>query len=169
VFSRTNIQFQRQIVFVIIVSGILTFSIGVAWLFGYPIGRIFVSDKVENTIPSTHPIVIHFIQITSRVTLGAFILNFLVLIAAKNYNDLGEKEKALLAAIHFGYIQICMVIFLFYYCLYFGKNIEKIASKYDKKNKSTNKRNTKLEMEVIMIHCDHNKDEEDDEEQPTKI
>jgi hypothetical protein len=33
----------------------LTAYIGVAWLlFGYPLGRIFVSDKVEDTVRLAH-------------------------------------------------------------------------------------------------------------------
>jgi hypothetical protein len=129
-FSRTNYHFR--IVFDIIVYGVLTASIGVAWLFEKPIGRIFVSDKVEDTVPFTHPVVIHFIQLTSRVILGTFFLNFMVLIAAKVEYDHGEKETAS-AFIVFGCILIIgMVFFISWYGFYFNINIEKIAAKYEK-------------------------------------
>jgi amino acid permease len=56
----------------------------------------------------------------------------MVYIRKQQHHHRGEEEKALVA-IRFGYISICMVFFLCYYCLYFDKNIEKIAAKYDKK------------------------------------
>jgi hypothetical protein len=160
--SRTNYHFR--IVFDIIVYGVLTASIGVAWLFEKPIGRIFVSDKVEDTVPFTHPVVIHFIQLTSRVILGTFFLNFMVLIAAKVEYDHGEKETAS-AFIRLGCnLFICMIFVISWYGFYFNTNIEKIAAKYEKEiskqmdnkyhpnNNHNEKSTTKLEMQAIIIH-----------------
>jgi hypothetical protein len=158
-----NNQFQFRIVFDIIHYGILTISIGVAWLlFDYPIGRIFVfvsssssSDddkKVEDddtdtdtdtdttnmsVVPYTHPVVIHFIQLTSGVMICTYFLNFMILIIAKYYYDLGEKKTSSAYRIFGCILFISMVLFIWYYSFYFNTNIEKIAAKYEKKKKST--------------------------------
>ena len=164
--SRSNNQFQ--IVYDIIVDGTtLTAYIGVAWLlFGYPLGRIFVSDKVEDTVPFTHPVVIHFIQLTSRVMLCTFFLNFMLSIAAKVYYDHGEKETAS-AFSSFGlFLIVGMILFNSCYGFYFKSNIAKIAAKYEKEiskqmdNTSYHPNNnhemttttTKLEMQAVLIH-----------------
>jgi hypothetical protein len=166
--SKTN-----QFIFVsnIVIFGVLTASIGVAWLlFGYPIGRAIVSDKVEDMVPFTHPVVIHFIQLTSRVILGTFFLNFMVLIAAKVEYDHGEKETAS-AFIRLGCnLFIGMVFVISWYGFYFNTNIEKIAAKYEKEiskqmdnkyhpNNNNNSNNNdektttnKLEMQAILIN-----------------
>jgi hypothetical protein len=164
--SRTNNQFRS--LFNIIVSGILTVYIGVAWLLlGYPIGRAIVSDKVEDTVPYTHPVVIHYIQLTSGVMMGTFFLSFMVAIAAKVEYDHGEKETSS-ALSFFGFILfVGMFFFIYFYGSYFNTNIEKIAAKYEKgisKQMDNNKNHhpinhhhndhemiNKLEME-LMIH-----------------
>jgi hypothetical protein len=133
IILRTNMQFQSYIISHIVFSGILTVSIAVAWLFGYPIGRAIVSDKVEDMVPYTHPVVIHFIQLTSGVMLCTFFLNFMLSIVAKVFHDHGEKETAS------AFCVLCcilytsgMVFFISCYGLYFNINIEKIAAKYEK-------------------------------------
>ena len=163
IFSGTNYHFR--IVFDIIINGVLTASIGVAWLlFEKPIGRIFVSDKVEDTVPFTHPVVIHFIQLTSRVMLCTFFLNCMSLIAAKVYHDHGEKETSSAFSLFGCILIIGMVFFISWYGFYFNINIEKIAAKYEKKiskqmdnnyhpnNNHNEKSTTKLEMQAIIIH-----------------
>jgi hypothetical protein len=163
IFSGTNYHFR--IVFDIIINGVLTASIGVAWLlFEKPIGRIFVSDKVEDTVPFTHPVVIHFIQLTSRVMLCAFFLSFMLSIAAKVYYDHGEKETSS-ASSSFGlFLFDGMILFNWCYGFYFKTNIAKIAAKYEKEiskqmdskyhpnNNHNEKSTTKLEMQAIIIH-----------------
>jgi hypothetical protein len=162
--SRTN---QFKFVFNIVIFGVLTASIGVAWLlFGYPIGRAIVSDKVEDIVPFTHPVVIHFIQLTSGVMLCTSFLTSMLLIAAKVYYDHGGEQIAS-AFIRFGYIfYIGMIIFISCYGFYFNTNIEKIAAKYEKEiskqmdNTSYHPNNnhemttttTKLEMQAVLIH-----------------
>jgi hypothetical protein len=161
--SRTNNQFR--IVLNIVINGVLTAYNGVAWLlFGYPLGQIFVSDKVEDTVPFTHPVVIHFIQLTSRVMLCTFFLNFMLSIAAKVYYDHGEKETAS-AFSSFGlFLIVGMILFNSCYGFYFKSNIAKIAAKYEKEiskqmdskyhpnNNHDEKSTTKLEMQAIIIH-----------------
>ena len=163
IFPGTNYHFR--IVFDIIINGVLTASIGVAWLlFEKPIGRIFVSDKVEDTVPFTHPVVIHFIQLTSRVMLCAFFLSFMLSIAAAvDYNH-GEKETSS-ASSSFGlFLYDGMILFNWCYGFYFKTNIAKIAAKYEKEiskqmdskyhpnNNHNEKSTTKLEMQAIIIH-----------------
>jgi hypothetical protein len=156
--SRTNNQFR--IVLNIVINGVLTAYIGVAWLlFGYPLGRIFVSDKVEDTVPFTHPVVIHFIQLTSRVILGTFFLNFMSLIAAKVYHDHGEKETSSAFSLFGCILIIGMVFFISWYGFYFNTNIEKIAAKYEKRMNKQHHNNCHEMVNILET------EEEDDEEQ----
>jgi hypothetical protein len=160
--SKTN-----QFIFVsnIVIFGVLTASIGVAWLlFGYPIGRAIVSDKVEDMVPFTHPVVIHFIQLTSGVMLCTSFLTSMSFIAAKVYHDHGEKETSSAFSLFGCILIIGMVFFISWYGFYFNINIEKIAAKYEKKiskqmdnnyhpnNNHNEKSTTKLEMQAIIIH-----------------
>ena len=129
--SRTNNQFR--IVLNIVINGVLTAYNGVAWLlFEKPIGRIFVSDKVEDTVPFTHPVVIHFIQLTSGVMLCTSFLTSMSFIAAKVYHDHGEKEASSAFSLFGCILIIGMVFFISWYGFYFNTNIEKIAAKYEK-------------------------------------
>jgi hypothetical protein len=155
--SKTN-----QFIFVsnIVIFGVLTASIGVAWLlFGYPIGRAIVSDKVEDMVPFTHPVVIHFIQLTSGVMLCTSFLTSMLLIAAKVYYDHGGEQIAS-AFIRFGYIfYIGMIIFISCYGFYFNTNIEKIAAKYEKRMNKQHHNNCHEMVNILET------EEEDDEEQ----
>jgi hypothetical protein len=157
VLSRTDIQFRS--LFNFIGAGSLTASIGVAWLFKNPIGRIFVSDKVEDTVPFTHPVVIHFIQLTSRVILGTFFLNFMSLIAAKVYHDHGEKETSSAFSLFGCILIIGMVFFISWYGFYFNTNTEKIAAKYEKRMNKQHHNNCHEMVNILET------EEEDDEEQ----
>jgi hypothetical protein len=156
--SRTNKQFQIQ--FVIVINGILTSSIGVAWLlFGYPIGPMFVSDKVEDTVPFTHPVVIHFIQLTSGVMLCTSFLTSMSFIAAKVYHDHGEKEASSAFSLFGCILIIGMVFFISWYGFYFNTNIEKIAAKYEKRMNKQHHNNCHEMVNILET------EEEDDEEQ----
>jgi hypothetical protein len=95
-----------------IVYSILTASTGVAWLFGYPIGRaIIVSDKVGDVVTFNHPVVIHFIQLTSGVMLCTFSLSLMLSIVAAvavDYDyDHGEKEKAI------AFLLVCCILLIY--------------------------------------------------------
>jgi hypothetical protein len=155
--SRTNYHFR--IVFDIIVYGVLTASIGVAWLFENPIGRIFVSDKVEDTVPFTHPVVIHFIQLTSGVMLCTSFLTSMSFIAAKVYHDHGEKEASSAFSLFGCILIIGMVFFISWYGFYFNTNTEKIAAKYEKRMNKQHHNNCHEMVNILET------EEEDDEEQ----
>jgi hypothetical protein len=140
----------------IIASGTITVFPTITWLFGYPIGQIFISDKVEDTtVLYTHPVAIHFTQFTSGVVFCTFFLNFILSIAAKVHHDHEEKETASVAML-VGHIAFAgMIIFIPFYGFYFSTNIEKIAAKYEeeinkwmdnKKNHSNNNNHDKHEM-----------------------
>jgi hypothetical protein len=150
-----NMQFQSLIIADIVVYGLSTVIVAIGWLFGYPIGRIFVSYKMENTtVPYTHPVVIRFIKKTSGATLGAYFLNFMVLMAAKKvYHDLGEKAKAssVMAVGHLTFVGMCF--FIYFYGFDFNTNIEKIAAKYEL---TTNVTKLEMEMEMQSINIPNN-------------
>ena len=111
-------------------------GIPVAWLlFGYPIGRLLiVSHKVEDRLlsPSTHPVVIHFIHLTSGLYFGTCYIGLISLISLGH--DLEENATALpkLTTVVGFCLYYCMYIFLFCYGIYFNTNIEKIVAKHDK-------------------------------------
>jgi hypothetical protein len=133
VLPSRNIQFRSQIMDGIIASGIITVVITITWLLGYPIGRIFVLYKAEDTtVLHTHPVVINFIQLTSGVMFCTFFFNFILSIAAKVCYDREEKETASLAML-VGHIAFAgMIICIPFYGFYFNTNIEKIAANYEK-------------------------------------
>jgi NADH:ubiquinone oxidoreductase subunit 5 (subunit L)/multisubunit Na+/H+ antiporter MnhA subunit len=143
----------------VVVSSLSTVIIAVAWLFGYPIGRLIVSDKVKDRSlsPSTHPVVIHFIHLASGVILGNFFLNFIVAMAV--YHDHGENEAAISLMITVNLIlTVGMYIPIYFYGIYLDTNIEKIIAKYDKEfNKERmnnkeyyqNREMEQLELEVV--------------------
>jgi hypothetical protein len=130
---------------------LLTLIVAICWfIFGYPIGRIFVSDSIvedtrtvvplcnnnnnNNNNNNHHPVVIHFIKMTSGMMMGTFFLSFIVIIVAKFYHDLGEEKKTL-AAMNVGHIIFSsMIIFISFYGFYFNTNIEMIVAKYEKRN-----------------------------------
>ena len=119
----------------IIASGIITVVITITWLLGYPIGRIFVLYKAEDTtVLHTHPVVINFIQLTSGVMFCTFFFNFILSIAAKVCYDREEKETASLAML-VGHIAFAgMIICIPFYGFYFNTNIEMIVAKYEERN-----------------------------------
>jgi hypothetical protein len=148
VLSGINIQFRSQVMVDIVVSGSLMVFIVIAWLlFGYPVGRAIVSDKVGYTVTYTHPVVIHFNQLTTGVIMCTIFLSFILFIVAKVYYDHGEKQKAV-AYSAFGFILFDgMVIFISFYGFYFNTNIEKIAAKYENE---INKWNNNHEITTIQ-------------------
>jgi hypothetical protein len=141
--SRTNIQFRTRIITGIVVYGLSTVIVAIGWLFGHPIGRFFSSDKVEDTVAYTHPVVIHFIKMISETMMVTYLLTFLVFIAAKNFNDQGEKEKAF-AALLVGHITSRVMIF-FISC-YSIKNLNTNIEKTMNKHHPNNHEMTKLEI-----------------------
>jgi hypothetical protein len=161
----TNIQCQSKLIFDILVSGSVTVLIAIAWLFGYPIGRLLVvlSDKSKERL--VHPVTIqHFIQRTSGFILGTFFLRFMVEIAAVFFYDHGVKEETLVAIIVYA-ILISAIGFLLVFChFYFDKNIGKNAAAYDKEINKLMYRppnhgmTTTLELDA-MIHNNNNDEE----------
>ena len=109
------------------------FGIPVAWLlFGYPIGRLMIVSVEDRFLsPSPHPVVIHFIHLTSGVYFGTRLICLISFISL----DLDHEENEIALIIFFvNFILIvCMYIFLLCYGIYFNINIEKIAAKYDKR------------------------------------
>ena len=109
------------------------FGIPVAWLlFDYPIGRLMIVSVEDRFLsPSPHPVVIHFIHLTSGVYFGTRLICLISFISL----DLDHEENEIALIIFFvNFILIvCMYIFLLCYGIYFNINIEKIAAKYDKR------------------------------------
>ena len=108
-------------------------GIPAAWLlFGYPIGRLMIVSVEDRFLsPSPHPVVIHFIHLTSGVYFGTRLICLISFISL----DLDHEENEIALIIFFvNFILIvCMYIFLLCYGIYFNINIEKIAAKYDKR------------------------------------
>jgi hypothetical protein len=124
--------------------------IDIAWLFGYPISQLLhiLSDKVDDNktsvVTTNHPVVIHFIRLTSGVILGTFSVLFMSLIATAVGSDRGEEDIAS-AFSHVGSLILVVGIVMFPSCygFYFNKNIEKIVAKYEKEVINEEKRMNK--------------------------
>ena len=105
------------------------FGIPVAWLlFGYPIGRLMIVSVEDRFLsPSTHPVITHFIHLTSGVYFVTRFIGLMLLYYAVffYYHDHGENELAyrLIISLNLDLIG-CMYIFLLCYGLYFNLNIE---------------------------------------------
>ncbi|OEU23405.1 hypothetical protein FRACYDRAFT_233578 [Fragilariopsis cylindrus CCMP1102] len=110
-------------------------GIPAAWLlFGYPIGRLLIVSVEDRFLsPSPHPVVVHFIHLTSGVYFVTRFICFMLVYYAVFYYYHGENDTAymLILGVHFIIIG-CMYIFLLCYGLYFNLNIEEIVAKYDK-------------------------------------
>jgi hypothetical protein len=119
------------------------------------------SDNTVVPVPHTHPAVIQFIQISSGVILVTTSLSFMYQIVSSVYYNHGEFGKALIVAISLAWpiSLLASLIFISFYGFYFNKNIEKIASKYDREiiNKQM------MNMKAIVYGNNNDDDEEYDE------
>jgi hypothetical protein len=150
ILGGTDIKFEEKSISSvdIIVSGSLTALNAIAWLFDNPIGKLIVLDTVDGRLPSTHPVVMHAIQITSQLYLGAILLNSMILNTASVLYGLGEKETAPAFTLVARKLVVGgMILFLSFHGFYFHMNIEEIITdsttkkKKKKRNTTTNKNN----------------------------
>ena len=109
-------------------------GIPVAWLlFDYPIGRLMIVSVEDRFLsPSTHPVVIHFIHLTSGLYFGTCYIGLISLISLDRDHEENATAGPKLTTVVGFCLYDCMYTFLFCYGLYFNLNIEEIVAKYDK-------------------------------------